>query len=193
LDFWGILFRCAACHKTSHLIKNCPSHKLYNNRLLRQNMSRQALSTSPSSLEKREGHLLKSIASPQVLTQDPPLFPGTRSSNPENLNSPLISSPIAFQCSPIPEPRDDQAIPSSSPMWVKDFSVGSIPIPITSSSPPLDQSLLFHIKGKEPCVSVTPVDSPASSPVNPYDGDLDLLLNRKSLELEPLTIHKPRN
>jgi len=78
-------------------------------------------------------------------------------------------------------------------MQVKDFSVGSIPITISSSSPPPDQSLLSHIKGKEPCVLVTPVNSPVSSPVNPYDNDLDFLLNQKSLELEPLTIHKPRN
>ena len=41
-------------------------------------------------------------------------------------------------------------------------------------------------------VSATPLNSPVSSPTNLYDNDLDFLLSKKSLELEPLTIHKPR-
>lgn len=41
-------------------------------------------------------------------------------------------------------------------------------------------------------ISATPLNSLTSSPVNLYNSDLDFLLNKKSLKLEPLTIHKPR-
>jgi len=71
-----------------------------------------------------------------------------------------------------------------------DLTMGSLPIFISSSSP----SRTIHppsSKGKEPISAVTPANSPSSSPVNLFDSDIDLLLCHKSLELEPLTIHKP--
>lgn len=42
-------------------------------------------------------------------------------------------------------------------------------------------------------VSATPLNSPISSPSNSISSDLDYLLSKKSLELRPLTIHKPGN
>jgi len=105
----------------------------------------------------------------------------------------MMSRPIAFQCSPIPEPRDDKVVPSPVPFQLKDFSLGSLSIPISSSSPTPDKNPLSSKKGKEPCLVITPVNSPASSPTNLCDSDLDFLLRKKSLKLEPLTIHKPKN
>lgn len=104
----------------------------------------------------------------------------------------MLNSSSAFHCHPIPEPSNDDAVPSPVPMMIKDFSFGSIPMPISSSPPSPNKNILSHIKGKVPCPSVTPVNSPTSSPINQIDSDLDFLLSRKSLELEPLTIHKPR-
>lgn len=46
-------------------------------------------------------------------------------------------------------------------------------------------------KGKEPMVTTTPLNSPVSSPTNSIGSDLDYLLNKKSLEFRPLTIHTP--
>lgn len=121
------------------------------------------------------------------------MLPGTRLSNPDKNDGPLNNSPTVFHCHPIPEPREDTVFPSPVPLQVKEFSLGSHTILISSSSPTPDKNLLSQIKGKEPCVSVTPVNSPASSPINTYDSDMDYLLSRKSLEIEPLTIHKPKN
>lgn len=47
------------------------------------------------------------------------------------------------------------------------------------------------LKGKNPCISVTPPNSLVISPANYVGSELDLLSKKKSLELCPLIIHKP--
>lgn len=90
-----------------------------------------------------------------------------------------------FSCPPIPEQPEENTVPSPPPMNAADFVVGSHPIQISSSSPsPMG-------KGKEQQLSPTPFNSPASSPLNEPNSDIDFLLNRQPSILEPLTIHKP--
>lgn len=60
---------------------------------------------------------------------------------------------------------------------------------IQSSPPPIKTNTLAG-KGKEIMITVTPVNSPSSSPSNSIGSDLDFLLSKKSLELRALTIHK---
>ena len=71
--------------------------------------------------------------------------------------------------------------------------MGSLPIQISSfSSSPVKDPL----KGKKPIQTQgNDLASPdlrfLESPANNPDSDLDILFNRSSLDLEPLTIHKP--
>lgn len=82
-------------------------------------------------------------------------------------------------CPPEPIPPPYYDIPSTS-------HITYIP-----SSPPSPIKILPSKKGKEPCISITPQNSPVSSPINFVGSDIDFLLSKKSLELHPLTIHKP--
>lgn len=66
-------------------------------------------------------------------------------------------------------------------------------IVISSPSPPHKKGADPSIKEKEAMISATSLNSPVSSPSNLVDSDIDFLLSKKSLELEPLTIHRPRN
>lgn len=139
--------------------------------------------------------------SPQYFSQD--------NSNPLNLSQilnplpessrRLVSSSFKlsrpFLCSPPLEPNDNKEVPPppQSVQPLTKFSVGSQTIVFSSSSPPLKKGVAPSRKGKEAMISATPLNSLASSPSNLFDSDIDLLLNKKSLELAPLTIHKPRN
>jgi len=203
LDFWGIPFRCAACRKTGHLVKNCPSAKLFGNRrhikksFINGSQSSPISSSvqlhNPGKEKFQQGHQLHTEDLAQELD---PVCPGSN-------GSPLPHMQSDYQRSPFIEPKEDDPIPSPPPMQKEDyaplspqsipkealFSVGSFPIQISSSSPEIP-SLRIH-KGKEKNGGPTPLNSPSSSPVNHLDSNLDYLLNNESLNLEPLTIHKP--
>lgn len=71
--------------------------------------------------------------------------------------------------------------------------MGSHPVIFSSSSSSPRKILPSHTKGKEPLDAATALNSPVLSPSNLFDSDLDFLLSKKSLELEPMTIHKPHN
>lgn len=131
--------------------------------------------------------------SSHLMPQEPSLEPESRPESSDKASCPSIIKNAPIHCPLIPEPKEDIAVPSPTTFHFKDFIVGSHPILISSSSPTLEKSVPMSSKGKEPVVAATPYNFPISSPVNTYDSDLDFLLSRKSLKLEPLTIHKPNN
>lgn len=73
LDFWGIPFRCAACHKIGHLIKNCPRHLAPKSRVFHRKARINSSSASLSLTELLDEHHPinldpKVSSSPQVLS-----------------------------------------------------------------------------------------------------------------------------
>lgn len=177
LDFWGIPFRCAACKNTGHLVKNCPSAKLYKTRCAHRMFLNGSQSPPPSPVKIRpQGR----PSPPCRSAYDFPLSANTPPYEPFDV--PPVPSPL-------PVDLKNFSTPLCAPPPIIDSAVGSVPIPISSSSP-LPRQAANKGKGIAP-VGPTPPNSPFSSPVNLFDNDLDLLHTRASLQLEPLTIHKP--
>lgn len=200
LDFWGIPFRCFGCHKTGHLIKNC-SHRFsrrikestFNrDRKSESEPSRESLDVQVSSLQ-REQKLHATNKNHDLLPQ-----PDLCCSFQDLLGrADAISSPPII--AHIPEPHEDIPVPSPPDMNQRDFVIGSLPIQISSSSPSLVKAHSADLKGKkpiqsqgnDPCLMPSLDDTLSESPINNPDSDIDFLLKRSSLDLEPLTIHKP--
>lgn len=206
LYFWGIPFRCSLCHRIGHLIKNYRRHHFPEKKAVHRRFgvasslpfTGRVSSSSLSFLEVFQ----KENQDPGNL--DPKLFQkssprdnayGLDAHQPPQSNPTFIKvnrSP-PFMYSPIPEPLEGKVVPSPPTMNLMDFVVDSHPIPISSSSMTPDKDPALVPKGKEPLVTITPFNSQESFPVNKYDSDIEFFLSKKSLELEPLTIHKPNS
>lgn len=108
---------------------------------------------------------------------------------------------------PPPQPSPDIPIISPSPIPKENTILLNFS---SSSSSPTRSGHVTHIlspstitphppivshkssKGKAPLISISPRSSPIQSPTNALGNDLDMLLQRESLSLLPLTIDKPR-
>lgn len=136
---------------------------------------------------------------PRSLSMDNLVIPGAQDlfSQPH----PPEPSPGLTIKSPMPIPHSNSfldsipnitIIPSSStsPVNVRFVFKDDTPSPIFRLA--TSQSDKTALKGKAPVISVTPTNSSVSSPTNYIGSDLDLLLRRESLQLQPLTIHKPK-
>jgi len=206
LDFWGIPFRCSLCHKTGHLIKNCihrhlRKNKKLNGRKIRRSESDYSLDFDTRVISKQDT-INPSSSSQKMfhipLSQNPPSEPDLYCSFRDILDCHDPNSSLHI-CSTIPEPQEDIPIPSPPDKEQTDFVVSSLPIQISSSSPTPVKIHPAESKGKnpitiqenDPCHIHSPRNRLSDSTPNNFDSDIDCLFNRTSLELEPLTIHKP--
>jgi len=104
--------------------------------------------------------------------------------SPSPIPHPLLDSPsashITYISSSSPYPSNTKSAPQGN---------ARLPPVLISSNP---NKAFTDLKGKAPCLSVTPLNSPASSPTNSFECDLDIILKRESINILPLTIHKPQ-
>lgn len=107
----------------------------------------------------------------------------------------VLETPSEYQIpqppNPALEPLPNQAVPSllSLPKPASSKEVQQLR---SSLSPPY-QSKSSADRNVDPLTAPTAVNSPISSPTNSIGSDLDYLLNKRSIDLKPLTFHKPDN
>lgn len=90
---------------------------------------------------------------------------------------------------PPKEPYADLVVPNPNP--IPRPAIGKESLHIQTSSLPHNLNSAPGDHGIESRISPTPANSPNSSPINTIGSDLDYLLSKKSLDLKPLTVHKP--
>lgn len=143
-----------------------------------------------------EGLTHRPCLSPRILKS--PSIPLTRSHSMGNLNA--ICGSVFSPQPPPPEPPLDNPVESPSPVpndicpSRKKDSI--LIIPSSSSSPAKYDHYSPNrsaSKGKAPMSMASPSATPLNSPSNSIGSDIDMLLQKDSLHLLPLTIHKPHH
>jgi len=185
-----------------HLIKNFPRHHCHGGQkqeklgsfLGKKNgspFSRKSHRSSPIGLspivsgglpmESPHSENIDRISS--FLNRDDPRLPSDKNSIPQSPRDSRKSSSPKWQksnnyiCKHPPEPPADNAISPPIPIPHPYHYLPSIShVTYIPSSSPSPKQKSDH--GKEPCVSVTPINSPTSSP-NTVGSDLDFLLKKK--------------
>lgn len=113
LDFWGIPFRCAACRKTGHLVKNCPSAKLFENRWY----NKKSFISGSQSCPISSSLLLHSPCSPKphpdhhIHMEDPSQRLKSVSGRPCSADNPITGIKSGIHRSPFIEPKEGIPIP----------------------------------------------------------------------------------
>ena len=113
LDFWGIPFRCAACRRTGHLVKNCPKAKLFTNRrLIKKSFVKGSLSSPFSSPMPPKSPCISGPLQDQCTHMDaPPERMQSAPGCPLPADSPASCMKFDLHNSPFTEPRDDNPVP----------------------------------------------------------------------------------
>jgi len=123
LDFWGIPFRCLACHRTGHLIKHCPRRPAHekiwadtnNYKMYPQFSEKEKLSPTVSltlldhdAVQEFKNLENKISQSPQYFSQDFSQSHGTMPERSTRIGSIVDKKTQAILCPPPLEPIDEK-------------------------------------------------------------------------------------
>jgi len=219
LDFWGIPFSCSNYHKTSHLKENCPFSwrgRYKEKEFCKKDVSNFSNGKNGEAVGDIRKLFLRSSTSGKTKSSSPLRSSLMKVGAPSPYFSPLAMHshripspsygkekispipscpPVPFSCLEVPQPAPCPHPMANLPSYSNiTYVSSSTPSPVNNLSKRKGSYLSENpqdLKGKNPCISITPPNSLVISPTNSVGSDPDLLLKKKYLELCPLTIHKP--